>query len=192
LISVFSVLGDGDLATESFYLGQGPGDSPISGLNRHSTVESDISPNREDFYLGCGNNHALSSRLVQQNIFYASQSDGFTLDAMGNHYAKSATFSQKNNPYLYFTPFPSIVALGAFVFYPNFMSNGTYGAGGVPNYESISSIIGADYDPNTGNFAYKPERFPDNWYRRATPYGVSQTLTDVLAHIYIKVGLQLP
>ncbi|GKT68989.1 hypothetical protein ColTof4_01412 [Colletotrichum tofieldiae] len=30
------------------------------------------------------------------------------------------------------------------------MSNGTYGAGGVGNYESISPIIGAKYDDRTG------------------------------------------
>lgn len=37
ILGVFSVLTDGDIATESFYLGAGPGN--IGGLNRHSTVE---------------------------------------------------------------------------------------------------------------------------------------------------------
>ena len=158
LLAVFTVLTDANIKEESWYLSTGPGN--VGGLNRHNTVECDISPNREDFYLGCGDNHHLSSRLFKQNVgFAAKDSDKeFSLDAMGNQYAKSAKFSQNNNPYLYYFPFPSIVSLGAFVFYPNFFSNGTYGLGGVANYESISSIIGAKLDKKTGEFTYVPER----------------------------------
>ncbi|KZL65708.1 hypothetical protein CT0861_02670 [Colletotrichum tofieldiae] len=47
-----------------------------------------------------------------------------------------------------------------------FMSNGTYGAGGVGNYESISPIIGAKYDDRTGESQYVPETWPKNWCRR--------------------------
>jgi hypothetical protein len=106
------------------------------------------------------------------------------MDVMGSQYAANAQFSKTYNPYIYYFPFPQIVSLGAFAFYPNFFSNGTYGAGGVPNYESISSIIGAQYDKSTGNFKYVPERWPKNWYRRATPYGAVQTLTDAFLQIY--------
>lgn len=45
ILAVFAVLTDGDIATESWYLGAGPGN--IGGLNRHSTIETDVSPNRE-------------------------------------------------------------------------------------------------------------------------------------------------
>lgn len=51
LLGVFAVLTDGNITDESFYLGAPP--SGVGGLNRHSTVEADISPNREDFYNGC-------------------------------------------------------------------------------------------------------------------------------------------
>ena len=163
LLGVFTVLTDADIETESWYLGSGPGH--VGGLNRHDTNECAISPNREDFSLGCGDNHHLSSRLFKQNVHFAAQDADkeFSLETMGNHYAKSAAFSQKNNPYLYHFPFPSIVSLGAFVFYPNFFSNGTYGLGGVANYESISSIIGAKLNKKTGEFEYVPERvsWPD-------------------------------
>jgi hypothetical protein len=108
----------------------------------------------------------------------------FSMNVMASHYARSATFSKENNPYLYYFPFPQIVSLGAFAFYPNFFSNGTYGAGGVANYKSIMSIIGAEYDQSTGEFKYVPERWPENWYRRATPYGAVQTLTDGFLQIY--------
>lgn len=183
VLSVFAVITDGDIATESWYLGAGPGD--VGGLNRHSTVEADISPNREDYYNGCGDNHHLSSRLFKQNVGYAaaSASKQFDINVMGSQYAQTASFSKANNPYLYYFPFPMIVSLGAFAFYPNFFSNGTYGAGGVANYESISSIIGANLT-SKGEYEYIPERWPENWYRRATPYGAVDTLIDGYTKIY--------
>ena len=184
LLAVFAVLTDGDIVSESWYLGAGPGN--VGGLNRHSTVEADISPNREDYYNGCGDNHHLSSRLFVQNTLYAinSPTKQYDLDVMGSQWAANSKFSQKNNPFLYFFPFPSIVSLGAFAFYPNFFSNGTYRAGGVANYESISSIIGAKFNPLTGTFSYVPEKWPKNWYRRATPYGAVLAVTDILTSIY--------
>jgi len=45
VLVVFQVLSSGDLDTLSFYLGSGK--NGIGGLNRHSTVEADISPLRE-------------------------------------------------------------------------------------------------------------------------------------------------
>lgn len=124
VLSVFAILADGDIATESFYLGVGP--TAVGGLNRHSTVEADISPNREDFYTGCGDNHHLSSRLFTQNVQLAAAGSGFfDIPVMAKQYAKIAAFAQQYNPYLYFFPFPSIVSLGAFAFYAQFFSNGT-------------------------------------------------------------------
>ncbi|OLN86569.1 Aromatic peroxygenase 3 [Colletotrichum chlorophyti] len=186
ILGVLAVLTGGDIVTESFYLGAGPGG--VGGLNRHSTVEVDISVNREDFYLGCGDNHHLSSRLFKQNVDIVAKSGSkqFDLTNMGTQYQSNSMFSQKNNPYIYYFPFPMIVSLGAFAFYPNFMSNGTYGAGGVANYESISSIIGAKHDSKTGEFQYVPETWPANWYRRSTPYGVVQTVLEGLTAIYLR------
>lgn len=111
---------------------------------------------------------------------------------MAAQYAESASFSQKYNPFLYYFPFPSIVSLGAFAFYPNFFSNGTYRAGGVANYESVSSIIGAKLDKKSGDFIYVPERWPKNWYRRSTPYGIIPALTDILAVIYPANPIPMP
>lgn len=45
VLATFAVLGSGDLDGLSFYLGAGK--NGIGGLNRHSVVEADISPNRE-------------------------------------------------------------------------------------------------------------------------------------------------
>ena len=74
-----------------------------------------------------------------------------------NRYGANSRFSQQYNPYLYYFPFQSIVSVVAVNFYPEFFSNGTYGAGGVANYESISNIIGAELDRDTGNFKYVRE-----------------------------------
>jgi hypothetical protein len=108
----------------------------------------------------------------------------FSMNVMGSHYARSASFSKENNPYIYYFPFPQIVSVVAFSFYPAFFSNGTYGAGGVANYKSIMSIIGAEYDQSSGEFKYVPERWPENWYRRATPYGAVQALAEGFTSIY--------
>ncbi|KAE9981225.1 hypothetical protein EG328_011775 [Venturia inaequalis] len=193
VLITFAVLADGNLATETFALGTS-GNGNVGGLNRHSTVEADVSPNREDYYLGCGDNHHLSSRLFKQNIKYvaASATKQFDLNVMGNHFAESSSFSKLNNPFLYYFPFPSIVSFAAFAFYPNFFSNGTYGAGGVANYESISSIIGAKYNGKTNEFQYVPERWPENWYRRSTEYGAVEAITQGLLNIYAKNPIAMP
>jgi hypothetical protein len=71
VLCVFAVLTDGDIETESWYLGAGPG--YVGGLNRHSTIEVDISPNKEDYYNGCGDNHHISSYRFAQNVGFAAQ-----------------------------------------------------------------------------------------------------------------------
>ncbi|KAF1836542.1 hypothetical protein BDW02DRAFT_566968 [Decorospora gaudefroyi] len=184
VLTTFAVLGTGDIDNLSFYLGSGK--NGIGGLNRHSVVEADVSPNREDYYNGCGDNHHLSSRLVKQMVKYAAADPKkeFNMNVMAQHYAEHAGFSKNYNPFLYYFPFPQIVSLGAFAFYPQFFSNGTYGAGGVPNYKSIMSIIGAEYDSRTGEFKYVPERWPENWYRRDVPYTATQALADAFLQIY--------
>lgn len=103
VLIAFAVLADGDIPTETFALGT-MGSGNVGGLNRHSTVEADVSPNREDYYLGCGDNHHLSSRLFKQNIKYVTASDSkqFDLNVMGNHFAESSAFSKLYNPYLYY------------------------------------------------------------------------------------------
>lgn len=96
-------------------------------------------------------NHHLSSSSFNQNVQLAANgSKDFGLATMTEHFALKSAFTKKYNPYVYYFPFPAIVSFAAFAFYPNFFSNGTYGSGGVANYESISSIIGAKYDKKTG------------------------------------------
>lgn len=89
VLCVFAVLTDGDIETESWYLGAGP--QNVGGLIRHSTIEVDISPNREDYFLGCGDNHHLSSRIFTQNVQFAAQSadKDFGYDTMARQFVSS-------------------------------------------------------------------------------------------------------
>lgn len=82
VLAVFAVLSLGDPKTESWYLGAGP--NYVGGLNRHSTVESDVSPNKEDYYNGCGDAHSISSRMFKQNVAFAAQDPNkeFSYDVM--------------------------------------------------------------------------------------------------------------
>lgn len=63
------------------------------------------------------------------------------------------------------------------------MANGTFGSGGVANYESISSIYGMSLNED-GTICYVPERFPENWFRRSRPYGVVDLVAN-LAPTYL-------
>jgi len=98
---------------------------------------------KEDYYNGCGDNHHISSRLFKQNCELAllDPSKQFNFNVMGKHYGLQSKFAQKYNPNLYYFPFPMIVSVVAYNFYSAFFSNGTYGAGGVANYKSISNIV---------------------------------------------------
>ncbi|KAF1951951.1 hypothetical protein CC80DRAFT_553015 [Byssothecium circinans] len=139
ILVAFSILTNGDIATASFV-------SRLHGWCRPLLQR-----------LRC-----LSFRLFKPNVGFTAvdTSKQFTLDVMGSHYAPSTDFSKKNNPYLYYFKFPQSVSLGAFAFHRNLLSNSTYGAGGIANYGSIASIIGASYDKATDNFMYVHERWP--------------------------------
>ena len=88
VLCIFAVLTDGDIDTETWYLGAGP--NGLGGLNRHSTVEADISPNREDYWLACGDNHHLSSRIFKQNVEFVKDDPNkeFSYDVMRKQYVK--------------------------------------------------------------------------------------------------------
>jgi hypothetical protein len=95
------------------------------------------------------------------------------LAASNQFYGQNAQESINNNDKLFFNSYTIVVILGEYPFIPAFFGNGTEGAGGVANYESISSLLGMQTNAD-GTICYVPERFPENWYRRATPYGVAQ------------------
>ncbi|TFY53192.1 hypothetical protein EVG20_g10229 [Dentipellis fragilis] len=90
--------------------------------------------------------------------------------------------SLARNPTFYWLPVAALVPLGSKTFIANLFANGTYGAGGVPNEASIASFFGARALPD-GRYEYVPERFPDNWYRRAEPLGIVEAVAVILDFI---------
>ncbi|CAF1202777.1 unnamed protein product [Adineta steineri] len=195
-LATVAVLTTGNILTETFSIG-GPdprvGICNAGGLDRHDTIESNISPNREDYYTGKCDNHHLSSRRFKQNVKCAEQQCGlFNLSAMTQQYSQNADYSKTNNPYLSYSIVSLIVSVGVHIFYPFFFSNGTYEFGGTPDYTSISNIVGAklvttnnDYD-----FEYVPERWPESnnsagkpWYRREIEFDFA-TLLAIIPEVY--------
>ena len=203
-LTTYAILSSGNIATETFSIGAPDprvGIGSIGGLDRHSCIEADISPTREDYYTGDCDAHHLSSRMFKQLVEFARQQQGlFNFAAMTDQYAKTANYSKAKNPYLFYFPAPSIFSLAVHVFYPYFFSNGTYEFGGTLDYTTISNIVGANLTTNGSdyNFQYVPERWPEvsnsagkPWYRRATQFGILQA-TSRLPLVYAKNPVGMP
>ncbi|OCH90910.1 Cloroperoxidase [Obba rivulosa] len=187
-LSLVSIAYDGDLVTGKFSIG-GP-DSRTSllgalqnilgvegGLDYHAGIEGDASATRDDAYFG--DDHTMIPELYAQMKSIAANYGGlYTLEAMKDLQQLRHQQSVQTNPTFYFVPLASALDIGAKAFITVFFTNGTYGDGGVPNEESISSFFGAQLLPN-GSYQFVPERFPDNWYRRGTPF----TLLDGIGQI---------
>jgi hypothetical protein len=60
---------------------------------------------------------------------------------------------------------------------PEFFSNGTYGAGGKATLQNIAPLMGFKINDD-GTICAVPEQIPDNWYRRATPYGIANVVAN--------------
>ncbi|BGP43028.1 hypothetical protein JCM10449v2_007043 [Rhodotorula kratochvilovae] len=159
------------------------------GLDAHSRCEGDASATRADFFLNNGDNHSGRPERFKRFMKHAKNNNGqFNVQAANDLWAENAKESLANNERLYFEAYTIVVILGEYPFIPEFFTNGTYGAGGSSNLESISSIMGYKINDD-GTICYQPERFPDNWYRRATPYGVANGLVPGLIGTYAKYPL---
>jgi hypothetical protein len=134
-LATFAVVFDGDIATETFSIGSPDlrvGIGNIGGLDRHGTIENDISPFREDLYLGDCDNHDLSSRLFKQGVQFAYGEGGqFTFNATKRQFVQNANYSKANNPYLFYSPLSAVITTATYMFYATFFANGTYWPGGV-------------------------------------------------------------
>ncbi|EMD40109.1 heme-thiolate peroxidase [Gelatoporia subvermispora B] len=194
-LALIGIAYDGDLITEKFSIG-GP-DSRTSllgslqnilgvegGLDHHGPFEADASATRDDAFFG--DDHTMQPNLYAQMKSIAAQYGGlYNLDAMKDLQLLRYQQSIEMNPTFYFMPVSGPLIVGAKAFISEFFSNGTYGAGGVPNEASISAFFGAELLPN-GSFTAVPERFPDNWYRRGTPFGLVEAIGQILDFISSK------
>lgn len=186
LLAIVAIAFSGNTETETYSIGgeddrtysaSGPGSKaagPQYGLDDHSKCEGDVSGTRADYYLANGDDHSGQPDRFRRFVELAKANGGsFGYETANQFYAQNANLSVANNPKLYFQGYTIVVVLGEYPFYAAFMSNGTYNAGGTANYESLSSILGFQYNADNDTFEYVPERYPDNWYRRAIPYGVA-------------------
>ncbi|OCH90908.1 Cloroperoxidase [Obba rivulosa] len=190
LLSVLAVAQDGDLITGKFSIGGPDSRAALLGslqnilgvesslYHRSNGVEADASATRDDAY--SGDDHTMIPGLYAQMKSIAANYGGlYTLEAMKDVQQLRHQQSVQTNPTFHFVPITGVLVIGAKAFISEFFSNGTYGDGGVPNEESISSFFGAQLLPN-GSYEFIPERFPDNWYRRGTPFGLVNAIDEIL------------
>ncbi|KAG9028276.1 hypothetical protein FRB95_006642 [Tulasnella sp. JGI-2019a] len=116
---------------------------------------------------------------AQMKGFAANYGGLYTIEPLKDHAEARRLDCIGRNPDCYYIPLSAVLGLGARSFPATLFSNGTYGAGGVPNEASISSFFGAQLQPD-GSYTSVPERFPDNWYRRGAQYGLVHVLADIL------------
>jgi hypothetical protein len=207
VLLVIAITFSGNIETETFSIGgedsrtysaTGIGSKaagPQYGLDFHSHCEGDVSGTRADYYLNNGDDHSGQPDRFRRFAELAAANGGsFGYKTANEFYAQNAKLSVKNNPKLYFQGYTTIVVLGEYPFYAALMSNGTYNAGGQANYASLSSILGFSYNKKTDKFEYVPERYPENWYRRSTPYGVATPdgLLTNLAATFLAGSINLP
>ncbi|TFY52644.1 heme-thiolate peroxidase [Dentipellis fragilis] len=153
VLIVLSLAYDGDLLSGKFSIGApdnrtaglGPLQNILSvagGLNYHNTLEGDASSTRQDAYFGDG--HSMDPNLYLQMKSIAAQHGGtYGFDTMKEVLQMRYDDSLARNPTFYWLPIAALVPLGSKGLVPVLFSNGTYGAGGVPNEASISSFFGA-------------------------------------------------
>jgi hypothetical protein len=120
----------------------------------------------------------------------------YSVEAIKFHFKNRYEASRAANKQFYFNLPSAGVVMGAYYFIPGFFSNGTLGAGGIPNEASITSFYGAkpkDTSPGAWKnpdleYTHVPERIPEQgWYRRATPMTVAEAVAGILdVYLYAK------
>ncbi|KAL8959135.1 MAG: hypothetical protein Q9183_005689 [Haloplaca sp. 2 TL-2023] len=162
-----------------------------SGLSgSHNNYEGDTSAARGDLY-STGSNDLLQIPLFQR--YY----DALLPDTPAPQqysalfpYRKSRFDDSINtNPYFFFPQFAGVlVAPAGYAFPPSMMANHSdqYPEGYLDK-ETFKNFFSVSGEP--GKFTYQPghERIPENWYKRATPYTMTEFLLQVL-----EFGLQDP
>ncbi|KAA1478317.1 Cloroperoxidase [Dentipellis sp. KUC8613] len=192
LVSILSLAYDGDLLSGKFSIGAPDNRTAAlgalqnilgveGGLDYHNTLEGDASTTRQDAYFG--DNHSMDPNLYAQMKRIAAKHGGvYGYDTMKEVLQTRYDDSRARNPTFYWLPVAALVPLGSKTFIANLFANGTYGAGGVPNEATISAFLGARALPD-GRYESVPERFPDNWYRRAEPLNIVEALAVILDFI---------
>ncbi|KAI0425471.1 Chloroperoxidase [Xylaria sp. FL1042] len=150
----------------------------------HNTIESDSSATRNDLY-DTGNAHTMNLTLFQKMSEFAD--DGFiTMDDLADRAVERFYESIATNPTFYYGPYTGTIARNAgYAFMGRFLSNHTkeYPRGGHLSKEVMCSFFGV-YEEN-GKQVYKEghERIPENWYRLAVDYSLTDYNLDLVSWV---------
>ncbi|EDU47163.1 heme-thiolate peroxidase aromatic peroxygenase protein [Pyrenophora tritici-repentis] len=189
LLAVLGVQAGGDVLTGKLSLGCDAtsrtallpllGREP--GLNGHNKFESDSSLTRNDYYTSGGDNYSFNGTLFANMKKVADRVSGGKFDRNTLSVYRSQRYGESlhENPNFFFGPL-SLLLYGASSFlYELFPS---YGPQGTPNLATIKSFYGAVEDPSAeGGWRHVPERIPENWFSRRTPYDVLRVTEEILA-----------
>jgi len=182
LAVVLATLGvglDGDLLTMKLSLG-GDATSQTSslgskegGLATHGKFEADASLTRNDYYTANGDNFSFNGTLFG---YMNDECNGnFDRDCLSKYRYDRYYQSRAENGQFTFIP-TALLLYGASSFLYELMPTN----GGPPDLATIASFFGAKADGN-GGWTHVPERIPDNWFNRATPYTGVDVVAEILA-----------
>ncbi|KAF1985111.1 putative aromatic peroxygenase [Aulographum hederae CBS 113979] len=176
-------LTDGDLVTEKLSIGcdatTRTSFSPIltgsePGLDGHNKFESDASLTRNDYFPANGDNFRFNGTLF--GYMQDTCQGNFDLNNLAEYRYQRYQQSLAENPNFYFGPL-ALLLYGAASFLYELMPNGNHGY--APDLETITTFFGA-VNNGDGTWGHVPERIPDNWTNRKTPYTNNDVTTQIL------------
>ncbi|KAL3426484.1 hypothetical protein PVAG01_03275 [Phlyctema vagabunda] len=182
-LAVFSIfIADGDLVTTKLSIGCDAttrtsidpmltGSEP--GLDGHNKFEADTSLTRDDYFLGDGDNFSFNGTLFA--MMTETTGGNFDFQGLSEFRYQRYVQSRLDNPQLFFGPLGTFT-FGAASFVYELFPSGTDEY--QPNLQNTAAFFGAKQQSD-GTWSHIPERIPDNWTSRATPY----TLLDVALQI---------
>ncbi|KAF1960406.1 Cloroperoxidase [Byssothecium circinans] len=187
-LAVFSIyIADGDWITRKLSIGcdatTRTSFSPIltgsqPGLVGHNKFEADASLTRHDYFTNGGDNFNFNTTLWEKMT--ASTGGLYDLNGLAKYRYERYVESRTENPQFFFGPL-GLFQYGAASFIYELFPNGNEGY--IPNINNTASFFGAQQESD-GTWSSVPERIPDNWINRVTPY----SLLDVVGQISLMYG----
>ncbi|TKA74865.1 hypothetical protein B0A49_04790 [Cryomyces minteri] len=147
------------------------------GINDHNKFEQDTSLSRTDFFFH-GDDHTFNASIWKEVTAVTSGFNNlFNRDAMAKIMSERYKDSAATNPNFYFGP-KSVILYGAASFLYELIPS--LGNQGIPTREVVNSFFGAKPD-GSGGFTFVPERIPDSWDIRPTPFTNADVAAEVVA-----------
>ena len=147
------------------------------GLNDHNKFEADTSLTRDDFFLADGDDYTFNGTKFAQMYATAKSTSGGLFDrtAIAQYRATRYDESQAQNPNFYFG-LKALLLYGAASFIYEVFP--VFGPEGQPDISTVSTFFGA-VDNGDGTYSHVPERIPEGWSNRRTPYTVAEIAQEI-------------